>query len=75
MPRHTGTTYPNSFRIPITAKQFKMLRRVRDHSDLSICELFRRDLERHYEELVVPHINGNGHASKGNGRRKAGSTP
>jgi hypothetical protein len=75
-PRPPGTAYPNSLRVPITAEQYEMLRRVRAHTGLSISELFRGDLERHYEELVVPHLNGNGHAegnTKGKGRRKAGA--
>jgi hypothetical protein len=62
MPRHlhryrtrrlkTEPAYDHSLRIPITVEQFQMLELLRGYIDISACELLRRDLERHYLELV-----------------------
>jgi hypothetical protein len=51
-PYKPSVQFPHSFRVPLTTEQYRMLKIIRGYSAVSLYELFRGDLERHYYELV-----------------------
>jgi hypothetical protein len=66
-----------SLRVRLSEEEYQQLRLIRTIGCALPSELVRHDLARHYEELVVPRLNGNGngngHTAKGKGCPKAGS--
>jgi hypothetical protein len=72
----TGRTKDARFlRVRLTEEEYQQVCAIRTIGCVLPSELVRQDLARHYEEIVVPRLNGNGngHATKGKGSRKAGS--
>jgi hypothetical protein len=72
----TGQTVHRYLHVRVTEEHFRRMRLIRAYcGDQTPSDLMRATIDRLYEEIVVPNLNGNGngHHAKGKGRRKAGA--
>jgi hypothetical protein len=65
----TNRSHTRSLRVDLTEEEYRKLKLIRVYSDMTSSDLMRADIERHYREIVVPHLAGDngGNAGQVNG--------